>query len=129
MRSKGFTLIELVMVIVILGILAAVAIPTFFNLQVQAKEAACRGALGGIRSGIAIWYANQAASAGTASYPSLGALSSSVLQGPFPKNPYTNSASLVAGNSEQVNATVGWIYSASSGLVWSSATETQGSGF
>jgi len=129
MRSKGFTLIELVMVIVILGILAAVAIPTFFNLQVQAKEASCRGALGGIRSGIAIWYANQAASAGTASYPSLGQLTTSVMQGVFPRNPYTNSSSTIANASETANTAAGWVYSAASGMVWSSANDTQNSGF
>lgn len=45
--KKGFTLIELVMVMVILGILSAVAIPTFFNLQDEAKEASVKGGLGG----------------------------------------------------------------------------------
>jgi len=37
-KTKGFTLVELIMVIVILGILAAVVVPKFFNFTSQAEE-------------------------------------------------------------------------------------------
>jgi MSHA pilin protein MshA len=48
---KGFTLIELVVVITILGILAAFAIPRFANLEVEARIAAVQGLAGSVRSG------------------------------------------------------------------------------
>ena len=57
MGRKGFTLIELVMVIVIVGILAAVAIPRFIDLRNEAKRAVCQSDVGAIRTGIANWYA------------------------------------------------------------------------
>ncbi len=48
--SQGFTLIELVVVITILGILAAFAIPRFANLEVEARSAAIQGLGGSVRS-------------------------------------------------------------------------------
>ena len=55
--QKGFTLIELVMVIVILGVLAAVALPKFVDLKGDAQQAAMSGVAGAAASGSAINYA------------------------------------------------------------------------
>jgi MSHA pilin protein MshA len=56
-RQSGFTLIELVMVIVILGVLAAVAIPKFVSLKADAVTAATLGVAGTLGSASAMNYA------------------------------------------------------------------------
>lgn len=63
-KSAGFTLVELVVVILILGILAATALPRFMNVSTEAHKAAVSGASGGFSAGIALaraqWFANGA---------------------------------------------------------------------
>ena len=56
--KKGFTLIELMIVVAIIGVLAAVAIPKFADLIRKANEAACKGQLGAVRSALSIYYGN-----------------------------------------------------------------------
>ena len=59
-QQRGFTLIELVVVIVILGILAVTAAPKFLNLQDDAKVSAVKGLSGGMKGAAGIVYGKAA---------------------------------------------------------------------
>jgi prepilin-type N-terminal cleavage/methylation domain-containing protein len=55
---KGFTLIELMLTMAIIGLLASLAFPRFANLVGKAKDAALKGRLGGLRGAFTIFYAD-----------------------------------------------------------------------
>lgn len=58
MNQRGFTLIEILMVVMLVAILAAVSIPQFIDFRVDAKNAATQSALGTLRTAIVTQYSN-----------------------------------------------------------------------
>ncbi len=88
---RAFSLIELIAVMVVLAILAGVAAPRFFNYSDQAKTSSLQGTLGGVRSGIASFYANSSFN-GTPAYPTFAELTTlgTVMQEAIPANPYSS---------------------------------------
>ena len=71
-RTRGFTLIELIVVLVVIGFLAAIAVPKFVDLTTQSKDASERGTVGGVRAGIALQYAQSSPKAFPSSLDAIG---------------------------------------------------------
>lgn len=64
-NRKGFTLIELILVIAILGILAISALPRFLDVSTEARHASRDGVVGAVRAGIALYRANDMITTGS----------------------------------------------------------------
>jgi len=114
---KAFTMVEILIVVVILGILAAIALPRFAGATDDARTAATQSSLAGVRSSIAAFRMNAVINGG-ASYPTLSALTDgTVLKFELPANPYTGIAGVQAVTEGQAEsrtvvspASAGWNY-------------------
>lgn len=126
--SQGFTLVEILIVVVILGILAAIVVPQFANASQSAQSSSLKGSLQVIRSQLELYHAQH-----NSTYPSLDQLNNAwnVLTsqtdaagnpgtdyGPYikkmPVNPFENSATV----SDTAAAGVGWVYDEVTGEVF-----------
>jgi len=119
-KRSGFTLVELVIVVLVLGIIAAVAAPKMFDTANDARDSASRQSLVVLRDAIELHRAQNGA------YPTAGAINTALLpflQGPFPApQAGTNQNATVAASTQNPIVAVeagtdGWAYNATTGEI------------
>jgi general secretion pathway protein G len=130
-NQQGFTLVELLIVVIILGILAAVVIPQFNSAASESKEAALASNLATIRQAVEMYKvqhndAYPAATmvaqltAGTALDGTAGTAYGPYLRNSFPKNPINGLATVNAVTTDPVagDGSHGWEYNTVTGQFW-----------
>ena len=98
-------MVEIMVVVVMIGIMAAIVVPQFSGVSDDAKSGAVQGALAGVRSGIAS-FRSKAILSGTSPFPTLVQLNTTgtVLQATMPTNPYNKLANVQTVTLAQANA-------------------------
>ncbi len=127
-KTRAFTLVELIVIIVVLAILSGVAIPKYIDYTANAKASAGKATIGAVRTAIANFYANSALT-GTAAYPTLVQMQTlgGVMQETLPANPYNSSATIAAATwaaTPPVTGAAGYNYDATAGRFWLNSTTT-----
>ena len=119
-NNSGFTLVELVIVILVLGIITAVAAPKMFNTASDARDSATRQSLSVLRGTIEMYRAQNGG------YPSASALTTTLLpylQGPFPapQAGANQNPEVVASSQNPITSVEpgneGWVYNNSTGEI------------
>jgi MSHA pilin protein MshA len=121
-KSRAFTLVELIVIIVVLAILSGVAIPKYIDYTTSAKASAAKATLGAVRSAVANFYANSALT-GTAAYPTLVQMQTlgTVMQETLPNNPYNNANTIAAATwnaTPPTTGAAGYNYDVANGRFW-----------
>lgn len=124
---SGFTFVELAIILIVLAILAAIAIPKYSNTPSEAKESACKSALKNLRSGITIYYTNRAIKGDSAHYPPCDSLMKvgCIFPNGVPRNPFQNDSyapdSVIATDqprATRIGDVGGWAYNSTTGEIW-----------
>jgi general secretion pathway protein G len=137
-KTRGFTLVEILIVVIILGILAAIVIPQFTNASNDARNSSVASTLQTLRGQIELYKIQHADNApGAASLVSLltaktdtnGAVTTATTGfGPYVQSFPTNPANGWSTVATAAATNVGWVYSATGGSYTISATDTTGGG-
>lgn len=120
-KEAGFTLLELVSVIVLLGVLAAIAVPRYHNYKETAELAVIKATLGNVRTAIHNFYLNTAVTETEPRYPTLTELTTKgvVLQESIPENPYKGNNDVGSYTAARViGGSHGWLYNSLNGDFW-----------
>jgi type II secretory pathway pseudopilin PulG len=128
LRSRlGFTIVELVIILVVLAIMAAIAIPRYNSVSSEAKESACKSALKNLRAGIYIYYTNRVIKGDSAHYPPCDSLMKvgCIFPNGVPKNPFQNdryAPDSIIETDQPRGVTIGdvggWAYNPDTGDIW-----------
>lgn len=110
-RPQGFTMIELIVVIVILGVLAATALPKFIDMNSDAKAAALKGVVGAAASAMTINYSGCAVAGHTPTTGKCVAVDNcndtgSILQGGLPTGYTIADGTLTTTNGAEATCTI-----------------------
>jgi type IV pilus assembly protein PilA len=135
-KESGFTMIELMIVVAIIGILAAIALPKFADMIEKSREGSTKGNAGALKSSNAIYYGDQQgiwpttlASVSKYRYSLyLDQIPQVKVTGKFDPNtvsavsPVGNSVTMTTANTVPAVASTGWMYDSTTGIAFVCST-------